>query len=1324
MSDKRIILCILIGFLTLSTLPATAHNGRVALAFPLEGITVDGDLSDWPSEAVRYPILSTEYGLPPGNAGDFQGSFRLGYNLATNSLYLAVEVDDESIIAETTSAPRWDTQDGCEVYLDLAHGERQSAAVQHFIYGSTGQRSFSEQTLKVVKAAWQRHGDGHCYEWSLDLGNLELAGPGTTIGFDVAICDRDSDGSFSWMTWGKGVGKLDEVNRRGDVILVGEQVPTGSIQGGVRWQDTGESMSGAMLRVHSQAIQALWVKVETDRQGRYELPLPAGAYRVEAESGGGLIESKTVELDEGISQDVSFAVHPTPGRQVALGPGTSVEAGGGLRQGLWHSFCMPDGLPNGLVQTLLQDDQGILWIGTGDGLARYDGQRFTTFTTDDGLAGNRIRALLLDSDDDLWIGTDDGISRYDGESFTSFSAREGLANGQTRALLQDRQGNIWIGTDDGLSRYDGRHFINFSTDDGLAGNQIRSLVQDRDGKLWIGTLAGVCRYDGRPDEGFTCFTTRDGLAGNQVRALLADDDGNLWFGTDAGVSRFDGEHFTTFTVGDGLVGNQVRSLVQDRDGNIWIGTWDGGVSRYDGERFVSFTAHDGLASDQVDVLLEDREGILWVGTLGGLSRYDGGYFANFTTDDGLADDIVWTVVEDHEGDLWIGTNGGLCRYDGEQFTNFTIDDGLANDIVWAIREDRRGILWIGTQGGLSRFDGERFTRFTIDDGLAHDEVSSLVEDRDGDLWIGTWGGGISRFDGERFIKFTTQDGLAHNVVSSLVEDRDGDLWIGTWGGGISRFDGERFTTFPAESGLAGNQVWSMLEDGEGGIWIGTQSGLSRFDGEQFTTYTVQDGLVSNQVRALSRDDRGHLWIGTNGGVSRFDGAAFQNLLRRDGLAGNDVRALYHDSRGHMWVTTYGSGVSRYRPRRTPPAVWLNDIVADRRYGPVFEIDLPSSQPFLAFEFQALSFKTRPEAMFFRYRLQSHDPDWRMTRLHRIEYQDLPTGDYVFEVQAIDRDLTLSSTPAAVKVRVHLPYVQIGIRVSLFLALALIVWLIVQIVQRNRRLRQAHDELEMRVEERTTELADALRQLQDTQSQLVLQEKMASLGNLAAGVAHEINNPVGAVSSAADVSRRCIERIVEILDRHEEFKGDQILQQALDLLESNNQIATTGTERIARIVQSLRSFARLDESDLQEADIHEGLDSTLTLLYHKTKARIEVHRRYGEVPAIFCYPQELNQVFMNLLNNAIQAIDGRGEIHISTSASEREVCVEISDTGQGVSAENVERIFEPGFTTKREGEGTGLGLSISSNIIRKHRGRIEVESEVGQGTTFRIVLPRD
>ena len=747
MSDKRAILCILIGSLVFSTLPAAAHNDRVALAFPLEGITVDGDLSDWPSEAVRYSILSTEYGLPPGDAGDFQGSFRLGYNLTTNRLYLAVEVDDESVIAETTSVSRWDTQDGCEVYFDLAHGERQSTAVQYFIYGGAGQRSFSEQTLKVVEAAWQRGGDGHRYEWSLDLGNLELTGPGTTIGFDVAVCDRDADGSFSWMTWGKGVGKVDEVNRRGDVVLVGKQVPTGSIEGAVRWQDTGEGMSGAAVRIRSQAVQDLWVKVETDRQGRYELPLPVGAYRVEAELGGGLAEGKTVELDEGIPQQVSFIAQPTPGRQLPAGPGTSVEAGGGLRQGLWHSFGMPDGLPDGLVQAILQDDRGVLWIGTGDGLTRYDGRRFTTFTSDDGLAGNRIRALLPDGDDGLWVGTDAGISRYNGESFTTFSAREGLANDQTRALLQDRQGNIWIGTDDGLSRYDGRHFVNFTTDDGLAGNQIRSLAQDRDGKLWIGTLAGVCRYDGRPDQGFNCFSTRNGLVGNQVRALLAGDDGNLWFGTDVGVSRFDGERFTTFTVGDGLSGNQVRSLVQDRDGNIWIGTWDGGV----------------------------------------------------------------------------------CR----------------------------------------------------------------------------------------------------------------------------------------------------------------------FDGEQFTTYAVQDGLVSNQVRALGRDGRGHLWIGTNGGVSRYDGTAFQNLLRRDGLAGNDIRALYRDSRGDMWVATYGGGVTRYRPRRTPPIVWLNDVVADRRYGPIFEIALPSSQPFLAFEFQALSFKTRPEAMLFRYRLQNRDPDWRLTRLRRVEYQDLPTGDYVF-----------------------------------------------------------------------------------------------------------------------------------------------------------------------------------------------------------------------------------------------------------------------------------------------------------------------------------------
>ena len=250
-------------------------------------------------------------------------------------------------------------------------------------------------------------------------------------------------------------------------------------------------------------------------------------------------------------------------------------------------------------------------------------------------------------------------------------------------------------------------------------------------------------------------------------------------------------------------------------------------------------------------------------------------------------------------------------------------------------------------------------------------------------------------------------------------------------------------------------------------------------------------------------------------------------------------------------------------------------------------------------------------------------------------------------------------------------------------------------------------------------------LQDAQQQLVMKEKMASLGNLVAGVAHEINNPIGAMHSAATTSSTCIDRLTETLETSSDLNEatkSQGFGKVLQVLRSNTDVALMASERIGSIVQSLKNFARLDEAEFQNADLHEGLESTLTLLDHMMKNRIEIVREYGELPEILCYPSQINQVFMNVLSNASQAIEGRGTITINTSRDADNAYVKISDSGLGISAEDIPQIFDPGFTTKGVGVGTGLGLSISYNILEKHGGTARVNSVVGKGTDFTIALP--
>jgi PAS domain S-box-containing protein len=268
-------------------------------------------------------------------------------------------------------------------------------------------------------------------------------------------------------------------------------------------------------------------------------------------------------------------------------------------------------------------------------------------------------------------------------------------------------------------------------------------------------------------------------------------------------------------------------------------------------------------------------------------------------------------------------------------------------------------------------------------------------------------------------------------------------------------------------------------------------------------------------------------------------------------------------------------------------------------------------------------------------------------------------------------------------------------------------------------------LETNARAHALELESTNRQLRDAQSQLVQSEKMAALGSLVAGVAHEVNTPIGAIASNADVAKRALDIVDKGLadPELERLVSDKPrMMRALAILRESNDVTKEAADRVAKIVRSLRSFARLDEAERQKADLHEGLESTLTLMRHVLKHGVEVVKEYGDLPLIDCFPNQLNQVFMNLLVNAVHAMEQRGTLTIRTRVEGAMAVIELEDTGSGIAPENLTRIFDPGFTTKGVGVGTGLGLSISYRIVQDHRGTITARSEVGKGTVFTVRIP--
>jgi len=1040
-----------------------------------------------------------------------------------------------------------------------------------------------------------------------------------------------------------------------------------------------------------------------------------------------------------------YASPAGPGR-VVVSSGRQTPAGRGT--GHWRTFDASDGLIQTIVQSVFQDREGNLWFGTRGGVSRYDGKTFTNFTTREGLVDNRVNAIFQDREGSLWFGTWGGVSRYDGKTFTNFTVKDGLPNSWVWSILQDREGYLWFGSNGGATRYDGRAFTTFTPKDGLGGKEVRSIFQDREGHLWFGAYGGgVSRYDGRS---WITLTTRDGLPNNRVHSIFQDQEGNLWVGTDGGVSRYDGKTFTTFTTKDGLVSDVVFSMWQDREGIFWFGTVSG-LSRYDGK---SFATQETLPGDTVWSLFEDREGHLWVGTWGGVSRYDGKTFTSFTTKDGLVSNVVSSMFQDREGYLWFGTWGGVCRYDGKTFTSFAAGDGLPDNKVKAMSrsafQDRDGHLWFGIEGGVSRYDGKTWRIFTKGDGLAANDVRSIFQDREGVLWFSTVGGGASRYDGKTFTTFNTFDGLASDVVLSIFQDREGSLWFGTEGG-ASRYDGKAFTNLTTKDGLISNRVYSIFQDREGSLWFGTWgSGVSRYDGKVFTNFTAKDGLTDDWVSSIVQDREGHLWFGTSGGLTRYDGRTFQTVLQQDGLTSNSVGVILQDREGSLWFGTT-KGVTRYRrPAPSPPPVFIDAVIADRRYSGKRGVAFSSSVSLTAFEFHGISLKTRPGGLIYRYRLKGYDRDWITTRTQRVEYQDLPRGIYTFEVVAVDRDLVYSEKSATVTLRVHLPYMLVGLWSALGIALVLITYQAGRIIQRDRRLSAANlalrektealQETNVKLDESNRALSDANRALFELNAELKeanrqVQEATERKSRFLASMSHELRTPMNAIIGFTNlVLRRA---------------GDALPERQRDNLTK----VKLSADHLLALINDILDLSKIEAGRLDvrpvQFEVRTLITSCCATVSPLVKPGVTLsHQIVDGVGEAHTDEAKLRQVVINLLSNALKFTE-QGEVKVRVArpptadrrppssipgppssvvgrpSEDGFLEIAVSDTGVGIPPDALGYIFEEFRQVEgghQQQKGTGLGLPITKKLTELLGGTIEVSSEVGKGSVFRVRVP--
>ncbi len=1114
----------------------------------------------------------------------------------------------------------------------------------------------------------------------------------------------------------------------------------------------------------------------------------------------------------------------------------------------FEHISVDEGLTQNEVSAALQDSMGFLWIGTPDGLNRYDGYEFAVFQFDPtdptSISDNRITSLLETSNGTLWVGTADGLNRYDPEmvAFTAYRSERrdeaSLLSNRVSALQEDAAGRMWIGHADpddpsvgGVSILDphsgqiDRYPLSAEGDEAVP---VYALAIGQDGVMWVGTAAGLYRWD-QSNNSFSLLqhdpNDPNSLAGNDVRELLLDADGQLWIGFwGQGLDCYNpisGEvqHHEPGPTGVELTSGYITAIAQTRDGLLWVGTAnpDGAQSaslhRYDFKTFARF-AHDPniattLGSGTVRAIVEDHAHVLWVGTdLGGLSLFDQitkpipHFFPIDGVPSGLSSPIVTSFLEEGKETIWVGTAEGLERFDRFNgiFRHFRHRSGssnsLSDDYVTALVAWGSDSMWVGTRNGLNLFRRSTgtFQRYLYESGSENQtgegSIRALYADHArNQLWIGA-GHGLERMDvtsGQITHVHGDSDNTSEFSSDEIVglytsEARPNTLWVGTENG-LNSVDLETGAIAKYEanarspSALSHRHVTAIttLPADSNAVWVGTLAGgLNRLDlgTGKFTRFTRRNSaLPGNTIYGIQPDDDGFLWIATNRGLVCFNPILPDEVRIYDVDSGVQSRqfnvgASYRTPRGEIALGGV-NGFNIFSPtgfRDSPytPKVVLTgyrvdgrpQLVAPEAIMRAEQIVLSHDQNDVAFDFVGLHF-ARPDRNRYRVRLDESSGDsseWRDLGTQRTAtYANLRPGRYTFYIQAANSDGVWSEVSASVQMQIRPPWWQTW----WFRIFALVSTVAIAVFVYKRRIRliaERNRELEGLVAERTGELEQqttaleskndqleaTLGQLRTAQTRLVQAEKLASLGRVTAGVAHEIKNPLNFVNNFAQLSEELTEELrTELASSSDRSVGDVLdeLNPILgDLALNAAKIAEHG-KRADGIVKSMLLHARGTSGDPEPTSLHTLLDETIDLIVHSgggDGVPVNIERDYDErIGDVSIVRQAIGRVVLNLLENAVYAIhtyaspeaDYVPTITLRTGDLGQNFQIVVEDNGPGIPEDVRVHLFEPFFTTKPTGDGTGLGLSLAHDIIHSHHGEITASSEPEQGTSFTIVLPK-
>ncbi|MCB2219043.1 MAG: hypothetical protein KQI35_01520 [Bacteroidetes bacterium] len=979
-------------------------------------------------------------------------------------------------------------------------------------------------------------------------------------------------------------------------------------------------------------------------------------------------------------------------------------------------------------QYLIRDAYGKFWMADDSTISYFNSssQSFEPwFTIPEDQEGTLISGITIDpaNSDRLWVSTyipDNDIKADPAgnefyqvntktKNFQSFRHKKsdpGSIEGNSFFILNDSLGRTWISTDKGISLFNpetgtfSNYSINFPFSYSGRGSAISEIVADKEGNLWMaGAFNGLIYLDIKTSKHYL-------FVHNETPGSLPDSP------------------------------RGTNKLFYDRSGILWVSMPWRGISYLNHQKSMlnpilvepsSAGVNDNDSEDDFYIIGKYNDSIFFVNISSGLFKWNfkRNVYSRIDIDNNLYRRISNSYIT-KDGMIWFGSNGaGLIAYDPEKKSviNFTNDPNdstsISSNTINKIAEDSKGNLWVATGQGLCRFNRKtsKFTRFPFitNNGMikAGNELDdaralSVYIDDDDIVWIGTNTGALNRYDpvANEFTSYLDPKAGFFCVVN-IFEDSRQRMWNSTYLSGLFLIDkktGEKKRYSP-ENGFLHNSAFGIAEDNSGNIWVSSMRGLSRLNPENgnITNFQFPIGNVIS-TNPLFIDSEGWLQFVIEDGLITFD---------PEKLTVNAVPPI-----------TVIESVS-YRNYKN------RDTIVFAEGNP--ELKLRYNENKLSFQYVGLHY-ANAESNQYAYKLEGYDTEWIEAGTQRsATYTNLSPGNYTFVVKASNSDGIWSEASSGFSITIAPPWWQTTIAYVIYGLIFIAGVFIIDRIQRKRLREKEQAQAREKELQQAKEIEKAYHELKTTQQQLVHSEKMASLGELTAGIAHEIQNPLNFVNNFSEVSTDLIEELKEELQKGETEEVNAI---AGDLMQNLKKISHHG-KRASNIVKSMLEHSRTGSGEKQPTDLNALTDEYLRLAYHGLRAKDKSFnadfklKSDPNLPHVNVVPQDIGRVLLNLINNAFYTVDKKAKqenrdfkpmVIVGTKKTADKVEIRVADNGDGIPDEIKDKIFQPFFTTKPTGQGTGLGLSMSYDIITKgHGGDLKVETIAGEGTEFIIQL---